>query len=244
MGNGFSAVIALLGLVFGGSGAVLGFAATRPRGRDRHAVAAAAGIVALVVVLAAVGTHSQVDLGNLAAWVSALGAVFTAGGVLLALQSYRSQQRDKLDDQANQARLIRINTIPGPITNEKPTWWMTVHNQSADPVFDIDIRAFRTAAEDGTSIAMRAIERTPIGDTFITASGRTYRRQLDANEKFELLWTAADPDTNVPGAVSQFTLMDAKGRYWLVTDHYEPEKIPKPARPAAEQRKSVGWARS
>ncbi|WP_139191173.1 hypothetical protein [Rhodococcus tukisamuensis] len=242
--NCASAAIALINLVLGGIGAVAGFAATRPGVRGRYAVGTFAAAVLLVVLLVAVGTHKQAELGTLPTWLSAFGAVFTAGGVLLALTSYRTQQRANLEDQANQARMIRISYFPGPIKDGKKTWWMTVHNASTDPVFDINIRAFRSTADDGKPIAMRAIEETPLGEIFITTAGRTNQRKLDAEAEFKVLWTAAGDDEKVPTAVCQFTLMDAKGRFWLVTDHYEPEKISKPVRPEAEQRKSAGWAKS
>lgn len=242
--NCASAAIALINLVLGSIAAVAGFAATRPGVRGRYRVGTFAAVVFLAVSLVAVGTHKQVELGTLPTWLSAFGAVFTAGGVLLALTSYRTQQRASLEDQANQARMIRISSCPGPRVDGKQTWWMTVRNVSTDPVFDINVRSFRTQADDGTPIAMRAIEETSLGEIFITTDGRTNQRKLDADKEFKALWTAAGDDAKVPTAVCQFTLMDARGRYWLVTDHYEPEKISKPVRPEVEQRKSAGWARS
>lgn len=242
--NCASVAIALINLVLGGIGAVAGFAATRPGVRGRHAVATFAAAVLLVVLLVAVGTHKQAELGTLPTWLSAFGGVFTAGGVLLALASYRTQQRTTLEDQANQARMIRITYLPGPITDGKQTWCMTVHNESSDPVFDINIRAFRSTGDDGNPIAMRAIEEAALDGISITTAGRTNQRKLDADREFKVLWTAAGDDEKVPTAVCQFTLRDAKGRYWLVTDHYEPEKISKPSRPETERGKSAGWARA
>lgn len=208
--------------------------------RHRRAVVAATVLFALLVLLVVVGTHADVQLGQLPAWVSAVGAVFTAGGVLLAVQSYLVQQRDALEEQANQARLVKVSYRPAGLRGGKYTWLLIVQNWSDEPVFNISVVSFRAQVEDGgPSVALRAIENLEFnGEVVGTISAHTRRIRLDGNETFEVRWAADDEAKAVPAAVVQLTLMDAKGRYWLITDNYEPEKITKKFRPVEDRLKS------
>lgn len=216
-----------------------------PRGSRRAlAIAVTFGVTVPLVVVGVIAravTHDDADLGSLPAWISAGGALFTAGGVLLALHSYRSTQRADLEDQANQVRLLRLAVLPTVYQGGKLRWTTEFANKSDGPLYSITIHGFRASPKDGKpAVPMRAIEKVfleddPRGRDPLILSGMSSHPELAAGEKFRTLWQA-DERADTSSAPRHFTVIwfsvtDANGRTWNVADNYAPTKVPRPDRP-------------
>ncbi|MBY4039156.1 hypothetical protein HQO38_18830 [Rhodococcus fascians] len=119
------------------------------------------GTVPLVVVgaFARVVAGSNVSLGSLPAWISAGGALFTAGGELLALHSYRSAHRADLKEQANQVRLLRPAVLPCGKKGDKLRWTTEFVNKSDGLLYSTTVHGVGASATVGTPAApMRPID--------------------------------------------------------------------------------------
>ncbi|MBX5333436.1 hypothetical protein HQO90_20800 [Rhodococcus fascians] len=216
-----------------------------PRGSRRDvSIAVALGVMVPVVVVgvfARVVSQPNVDLGSLPAWISAGGALFTAGGVLLALHSYRSSQRADLEDQASQVRLLGMAALPGGQKDGKQHWTTEFVNNSDGPLYSLRIHGFRAQVIDGApTVLMRPIEKIHLDDdprrrNPMTFPGTAWHPKLSAGEQVRTLWEAdANADTPVaPGHYTAiwYSVTDANGRSWNVADNYAPTKIPRPSRP-------------
>jgi hypothetical protein len=140
---------------------------------ERHAgwlailFASLAFILLAVVSVQAVMLHSRgwrLVMGSLPEWVSAGGTVIAAFGVLAAFGSLRivrreweSQQAERRDELANQARLIVVEDVPRaemvppanqarPRPDGKPEYrYVVIRNHSQEPVFNVRI-------PDGSSV--------------------------------------------------------------------------------------------
>lgn len=194
----------------------------------------------MTVTLALITTHADVDLGSLPAWVSAGGALFTAGGVLVALQSYRSTLRADLEDQANQVRLLRVSWLPSDTEHGKQQWRTEFKNRSDKPLYNIKSHGFRAAVEENaTSVLMRPITTIFLGDDDrrghpLKVSDTAYCPELATGEGWRTLWEADDTDTTGPShhyTAIWYSVLDANGRSWNIADNYEPTKIPRNRRP-------------
>jgi membrane protein implicated in regulation of membrane protease activity len=133
----------------------------------RHAGWLAIGFAIVAIVLLGVAAfqawmlHSQgwlIALGTLPDWVTAAFTGVAAIGVLAAFGSLRivrgewkSQQDERRDQQANQARLIIVEAVPRaemvPPANEAPVRpdgkpeyrYVVIRNRSQEPVFNVRI---------------------------------------------------------------------------------------------------------
>ncbi|WP_152439992.1 hypothetical protein [Rhodococcus qingshengii] len=217
---------------------ILCFRREHPRKTDLSSLLAA--VLGVTVTLALISTHADVDLGSLPAWVSAGGALFTAGGVLVALQSYRSTLRADLEDQANQVRLLRVSSLPSGIEEGKQRWQTEFNNRSDKPLYNIRIHGFRASVEENaTSVLMRPITTIFLGDDDgrghpLKVSNTAFRPELAASEGWRTLWEADDTDTSTAShhyTAIWYSVLDANGRYWNVADNYEPTKMPRSERP-------------
>lgn len=209
-----------------------------PRKTDLTSLLAA--ILGVTATLALISTHADVDLGSLPAWVSAGGALFTAGGVLLALQSYRSTRRADLEDQANQVRLLRVLSLPSGIEKGKQRWQTEIKNRSEKPLYNIKIHGFRASVEENaTSVPMRPIALTYLDDDPrrrhpLKTVDTAYRPELATGESWRTLWEADDTNTSAPNhhyTAIWYSVMDANGRSWNIADNHEPTKISRSERP-------------
>ncbi|MDV6211873.1 hypothetical protein R3Q08_26785 [Rhodococcus erythropolis] len=194
----------------------------------------------MTATLALISTHADVDLGSLPAWVSAGGALFTAGGVLVALQSYRSTRRADLEDQANQVRLLRVLWHRSGIEKGKQRWQTEFQNRSDKPLYNIVIHGFRASVEENaTSVLMRPISIKYLDDDPrrrhpVKMADTKYRPELATGESWRTVWEADDADTSAPShhyTAIWYSVLDANGRYWNIADNYEPTKIPRSERP-------------
>lgn len=216
-----------------------------PRGSRRAlTIAVALGVMAPLVVVGAfarIVTDDDADLGSLPAWISAGGALFTAGGVLLALRSYRSTQRADLEDQANQVRLLRPAVLPTVYQGGKLRWTTEFVNKSDGPLYSITIFGFRASPKHGKPpVPMRPIEEVFLEDdprrrNPLILSGTPSHPELAAGEGFRTFWEPDDSaDTSSAPRhfnVIWFSVTDANGRTWNVADNYAPTKVPRPDRP-------------
>ena len=216
---------------------ILCFRREHPRKTDLTSLLAA--LLGVTATLALVSTHTDVDLGSLPAWVSAGGALFTAGGVLVALQSYRSTRRADLEDQANQVRLLRVSYVQSGTENGKQQWRTEFRNRSDKPLYDIMIHGFRASVEENaSSVLMRPITTIFLGDAGqghpLKVSDTASCPELATGECWRTLWEASNTVPTVPShhyTAIWYSVMDANGRYWNIADNYEPTKIFRPARP-------------
>lgn len=214
------------------------------RSRRAQAITVALGVMiplGVVGVFARVVTDPDAELGSLPAWISAGGALFTAGGVLLALRSYRSTQRADLEDQANQVRLLRPAVLPGGKKGGELRWTTEFVNKSDATLYSITIHGFRASVSDGKpAVPMRPIDELFLDDDHrrrdpVTLAGTPSHPELAASERFRTLWEADDSaDTSAPPGhftVIWYSVTDANGRSWNVADNYAPTKVPRPDRP-------------
>lgn len=234
-------VLALAGMILGCIAlgcSIIRFRREHPRKTDLSSFLAA--VLGVTVTLALFLTHADVDLGSLPAWVSAGGALFTAGGVLVALQSYRSTLRADLEDQANQVRLLRVSSLPSGIEEGKQRWQTEFKNRSDKTLYNIRIHGFRASVEENaTSVLMRPITTMFLDDDTRRRHPQTFPDtaflpELAAGEGWRTLWEADDTDTSTPShhyTAIWYSVMDANGRYWNVADNYEPTKMPRSERP-------------
>lgn len=234
-------VLALAGMILGCI--ALGYSIIRFRrevSRKTDLTSFLAAVLGVTVTLALFFTHADVDLGSLPAWVSAGGALFTAGGVLVALQSYRSTLRADLEDQANQVRLLRVSWLPSGTEHGKQQWRTEFKNRSDKPLYNIKIHGFRASVEENaTSVLMRPITTIFLGNGEerghpLKVPDTAYCPELAAGEGWRTPWEADDTDTSAPShhyTAIWYSVMDANGRYWNVADNYEPTKMPRSERP-------------
>ncbi|WP_280273421.1 hypothetical protein [Nocardia wallacei] len=174
-------------------------------------------------------------------WISATGSIATFISVAVAVSTYRSQRRSTIEDQACQVRLLRTRFIPGPTRNDKFTWWMEVTNRSDESVYDLNIMAVRANVErdpgTGVPVWLRSVEFSELIPGLIT-SALPKNSQIKPSETWETQWVIDDEQGRHRGrsvVAFQMTVMDAKGRIWLVSDNYEPEKITRRARSRSRQ---------
>jgi hypothetical protein len=215
------------------------------RGSRRALVIAVA--LGVMVPLVVVGVFARVvidddaDLGSLPAWISAGGALFTAGGVLLALHSYRSTQRADLEDQANQVRLLRVTVVPGGTDDGKQQWATEFVNKSDKPLYSLKIHGFKAQVIEGDpAVLMRPIEKIypdddPHGRNPMSFPGTAWHPELAAEQRVRTLWTE-DENADKAATPGHFTVIwysvtDANGRSWNVADNYAPIKVSRPDRP-------------
>lgn len=231
--------MALIGLMLGflAIGCTISdFWRARPRKTDWAAFMGAA--FGLTAVLALTAAHDDVDLGSLPAWVSACGALFTAGGVLVALRSYQATRRADLEDQANQVRLLQILMLPdGSDSHGKRQWRTVLTNRSKDPLYGLEVRGFRAQVEDDAgAVNMSAFEETPLPghpESLVRSGAWRTCPVLEAGEKFTLRWesiNAVEPNPVPAFVVIWYSVTDANGRFWNVVDNNEPEKVSRPTR--------------
>ncbi|OFV75154.1 hypothetical protein [Rhodococcus erythropolis] len=199
-----------------------------------------AALLGVTVILALVSTHADVDLGTLPAWVSAGGALFTAGGVLVALQSYRATLRANLEDQANQVRLLGVSWLPNGTEHGKQQWRTEFKNRSDKPLYNIKIHGFRASVEENaTSVLMRPITTIFLGNGEeqghpLKVSDTAYCPELATGEGWRTLWESDDTDATSPShhyTAIWYSVLDAHGRSWNIADNYEPTKISRSERP-------------
>lgn len=232
------------GLALGIAAILLCLVALRwPHRRDqtiaRIVVAVVIGVFALLI---AVWVHPSGELGDLATWVTAAGTVVTALGIVLAWRSYKTQQDHIRDDQARHVRQVHFHFRAGPTVNGHQLWETIVRNDSGHKVYDLQLRCFRTKNDDGDIVAMTSIDRKMLEDNGLVVGAIAGTPELDPESEFTMWWTKANSDAEVPKHNHQFTVRDAEGRHWLITDHYEPERIRRPSRTADQQLKSAGWS--
>lgn len=242
--------MALIGLMSGSLAigcTISDFWRARPRKKDWAAFMATA--FGSTVVLALTATHDDVDLGSLPAWVSAGGALFTAGGVLVALRSYQATRRTALEDQANQVRLLQVQVMPdGSDSHGKRQWRTVLTNRSKDPLYGLEVRGFRAQVEDDAApVNMSAFEETTLlgpnapqhidqlhPEPAVRLGALQYCPVLEAGAQFTLRWAsrrAVEPNPPTPAFVNiWYSVTDANGRFWNVVDNNEPEKVSRPTR--------------
>ncbi|WP_157185481.1 hypothetical protein [Nocardia transvalensis] len=196
-------------------------------------------VVAFAAVLAWVLLIKHVRPETVPPWISATGSFATCIGVAVAVFTFRSQRRSQLEDQACQVRLLRTWFMPGPRHEGRLTWWMMVENRSDESVYDVHVMAVRAVVEDdGSPVWLRPIKFTPLGTQTLVTGDRPVAPQVKAGATEEFQW-AMDADqtrhSNRSVVRYQMTVMDAKGRMWLVSDDYEPEKVKRPVRPPHRQ---------
>lgn len=202
----------------------------------------------VLLVAAAVGwvlwrvcRDDRADLGTVPAWVSATGTVATFVGVVVAVSTYRRQRRSEVEDQACQVRLLRVKFPIGGTRLGVPLKEVCIENRSAEPVHDLRILSFRAEVEPGEGPKwMRSAEFVEFHDLTLMMGALTVTPLLAPGEKWETQW-AVDEDQaqhRVRTTASvQYTVTDAQGRTWLVTDNYEPEKITRPSRSRNRRRR-------
>ncbi|NIL91315.1 hypothetical protein RhoFasSB10_03658 [Rhodococcus fascians] len=212
--------------------------------RRSFAISGIGSVLALLVVVgvtARVVIDPRVDLGSLPAWISAGGALFTAGGVILALHSYRSTRQADLEDQANQVRLLQVAALPAGTENGKQRWRTEFVNKSDGPLYQIKVHGFRASAvKSKPAVPMRAIdliysEDDPRRHHPIKVSGLAFYAELPVGGRVRTLWEA-DEMANATAPPRRYTtiwysVLDQNGRSWNVADNYEPKKISRPDRP-------------
>ncbi|WP_338836329.1 hypothetical protein [Gordonia polyisoprenivorans] len=188
-------------------------------------------LVAAVVgwVLWRVCTDDRADLGTVPAWVSATGTVATFVGVVVAVSTYWRQRRSEVEDQACQVRLLRVTYPMGPKYKGKFTRWVHIENRSDGPVYDLRIEAFRAEVEDDRGgVWLRPIDFVELGDQVLALGALAWNPRLGPGELWKVQF-AEDEDQKRHRirtvAAIQLVVTDAKGRVWLVSDNFEPEKI-------------------
>lgn len=116
---------------------------------------------------------------------------------------------------------------------------MTVENRSDESVYDLDIMAMRAVVEEeGKAVWLRPISSTKLGSQILVTGALARASKIKPGETWEIQMAMDErQDQHIGRSVIAFqlTVVDAKGRLWLVTDHYEPEKITRPARPRYRQ---------
>ncbi|MFF1553345.1 hypothetical protein ACFVX3_20190 [Rhodococcus erythropolis] len=234
-------VLALAGMILGCIALGCSFVSyRRDHPRKTSLTSLLAALFGVTVTLALVSTHADADLGSLPAWVSAGGALFTAGGVLVALQSYRSTLRADLEDQANQVRLLGVSWLPSGTEHGKQQWRTEFKNRSDKPLYNIKIHGFRASVEENaTSVLMRPITTIFLGNGEerghpLKVSDTAHCPELATGEGWRTLWEADGTDATGPShhyTAIWYSVLDANGRSWNIADNYEPTKISRFERP-------------
>lgn len=133
----------------------------RNAGRTAIVLALVTLVLGVVVLVQAVTLHAQgsrLVMGTFPEWVSAVGTAAAAIGVLAAFgtlqigrREWETQQAERRDQLANQARLIIVEAVPRaemvPPANQapvmpdgKPTYrYVVIRNHSHEPVFNVRI---------------------------------------------------------------------------------------------------------
>lgn len=211
--------------------------------------AALVGVVACIAVVVLLSPAAS--YGNVPGWISAVGAVFTAAGFLLAARTYREARNRELEDQANHARLLLPDWTIVPLTRLDGTrqWTVTIENRGEKAVHDVRIQSFkrRHPTVDSPLVKLRAVPWDTRYDdpaVYVFADDKArpnVRRRLDPGQKFLTRWTArkdAEPVDDPDTPMLYYTVMDSNGRSWLLADYFEPEKFHRNKRPR-EQRGKV-----
>ncbi len=207
----------------------------------QHRVAAIVLAVVAFVVVVILGLWHGLQLGTVPAWVSAGGSAATFVSVVLAVNVFRLQQRSETEDQAAQVRLLRLLHTTGEMHEGSYSWWLHIENRSDASVYDIQVLAFRAQVNDKEEPKwLRSISVTELGNLTFLTSALAKKKQIKPDEVWDTQWIA-DSDQHAHSDRSvrwiQVVVSDRTGRVWLITDHYEPEKIPRPLRPKRHQRK-------
>lgn len=199
----------------------------------------ALAIVGVVLVAASINhavPWDQLDFGNVPGWISALFSLAAIVGVGIAVLTYRQNQRDRRDDEANQARLvfpaIRGSSHTGVIDSQRAqsidvSCGAAVHNSSGQPVLFVQVasvvvhlksdpgRSHATALTyAGDVVTREANNVVPSGKTSVKEVwiGRLTGQELGSLEDGVRFSIAA-----------RYT--DIQGREWERIDNYAPRRI-------------------
>jgi hypothetical protein len=108
-------------------------------------------LLAAVVVVQAVMLRSRgwtIPIGSVPDWLQAVGTVAAFGALFYAAQEWRAAQNERRAREADQARLVLLQTPdPGNFNDES----IVVRNHSAAPIYDVQVYTLSSPFSPATS---------------------------------------------------------------------------------------------
>lgn len=185
---------------------------------------------------------SSVAWGTVPNWISAVLGLGAAVGVGVAVLTYRDNQRDRRDDEHQQARLVQA--CPTPIGDWPPlddhatlTVKLAIANHSSEPVFDLRILDVAVVPLEYDPISISMSRHKPVRASLwvsdLAQDLHTLDR-LDSNTRSPTVHAAASelrfdtPDNFGFQINCHFEFTDARGRRWQRIGGFRPTRTTSP----------------
>lgn len=210
-------------------------------------VSSVAAITGAAILVVATGWH-QIDWGTVPAWVSAAASTLTLFGIVVATLTFMNAQRDRRDDELNQARLITPSWsspgLPFGITGGPYVVDVTITNNSTEPVFNVNVDAVACfpatpAKSDDDPIFGNLTPHFDLGQRMAPTNSlldpNTRPDQLDQKASTAPTRWVGDYAEHPTGAemtavayIPEFRFTDASGRRWRRIGSLTPERMAHP----------------
>lgn len=116
------------------------------------------GVTAAIQRIELQDRHLHIEWGNTAEWVAGVGTFAAFGVLLVAALQWRSDQADRRDHEADQARLIIIEPVK-PRNAPPNESHVVVRNHSSAPVFDLTVSSDKYV---GGAVELIPVEIKPL----------------------------------------------------------------------------------
>lgn len=177
------------------------------------------GTIAAVQRIELMDSHLHVEWGDVPAWLQGIGTSAAFATLIYVALGWRASEAERLDRQAEQARLIVAERFYVDYYSGQPSHqrYVVVRNHSQSPVLNVAITEIETdLLPSGSSITLMQ----PVRESVLHAGEATYQAILDLPLDKPDDWGEVGPTELVA-----FSFTDANGRQWRRVGSKQPVRV-------------------